>query len=205
MKGFFNPDNWFWQGFGRVADYFLLSVCWMVCCIPLITIGSASIALYDAVAHCIREHESGLTRRFFSTFKKELGRGIFLTVLWVLISFMLNMGYQIITQMSQNNSAWTIFSLVYFITLILPLGMICWLVAIESRFENSFGALHKAALTFTFGYLPSTLAIVVILILTINLVINFPFFLIFLPAVAAHLQSIFIERIFRKYTEEIPA
>lgn len=205
MKGFFNPDNWFWQGFGRVADYFLLSVCWMVCCIPLITIGSASIALYDAVVHCIREHESGLTRRFFSTFKKELGRGIFLTVLWVLICFMLNMGYQIITQMSQDNSAWTIFSLVYFITLILPLGMICWLVAIESRFENSFGYLHWAALTFTFGYLPSTLAIVVILILTINLVINFPFFLIFLPAVSAHLQSIFIERIFRKYTEEIPA
>lgn len=202
MKGFFNPDNWFWQGFGRLADYFILSVCWMVCCIPLITIGGASIALYDAVAHCIREHEGGMTRRFFSTFKKELGRGILLTVLWVLICWTLNVGYQIITQMSQDSSGWTIFSLVYFITLIVPLGMMCWLVAIESRFANSFGMLHKAALTFTFGYLPSTLAIVVILILAINLLINFPFFLIFLPAITAHLQSIFIERIFRKHIQE---
>lgn len=199
MSGFFNPDNWFWRGFGRLADYFLLSAYWLLCCIPLITIGSSTIALYDTVVHCIRNNEGNMAGRFFSTFKKELVRGIFLTVLWVIICWLLNVGYQIITQMSQADSAWTIFSIVYFITLILPLGLICWLVAIESRFENSFMGLHKTALAFTFVHLPSTLAIVAILILAINVLINFPFFLIFLPAIAAHLQSLFIERTFKKH------
>lgn len=204
MKSFFNPDNWFWRGFGHLADYFILSFCWMICCVPLITIGTSCIALYDTVVHCIREQEGNIAKRFFSTFKKELLRGIFLTVLWVAICWTLNVGYQIITQMAQTDSAWTIFSLVYFITLILPLGMLCWLVAIESRFANTFLDLHRAALIFTFGHLPHTLAIVVILILAINVLINFPFFVIFLPAITAHLQSLFIERVFKKHMPDEP-
>ena len=42
---FFNPDNWLWRGFGRLADFFILSILWLVCSIPVVTIGAASIAL----------------------------------------------------------------------------------------------------------------------------------------------------------------
>lgn len=199
MSKFFNPDNWLWRGFGRLADYFLLSICWMVCCIPIVTAGSACIALYDTVAHCFRLGEGSMIRRFFGTFRKELLRGVGLTALWAVICWLLNAGYQILTQLAETGNGWTIFSLVYFITLFIPLGVICWLVAIESRFVHSFGQLHKMAFLFTFSYLPSTIAIVALLVLALNVVLNFPFFLMVLPAVAAHLQSIFIERIFRKY------
>ena len=76
---FFNSENWFWKGFGRLADYFILSFCWLLCSIPVVTIGTATIALYDAVAHCVRGREPDLAKRFFTTFKKELLRGILLT------------------------------------------------------------------------------------------------------------------------------
>ena len=202
MSGFFNSENWFWKGFGRLADYFLLSFCWLLCSIPLVTIGSATIALYDSVAHCIRGNEPDFVKRFFTTFKKELKRGILLTILWVLLCFLLNFGYQVILQLAEGNSFWSLLSIAYFIMLLIPLGIICWLVAIESRFAYSFKDLHTTSQAFTFGHLPSTLAIVAILVLGLNFLRIFPFFIMLLPTVLLDLQAIFIERVFHKYIPE---
>lgn len=202
MRNFYDPDNWFWRGFGRMADYFILSVCWLVCCVPLVTSGAACIALYDAVAHCFCYHEGDMTRRFFGTFRKELLRGVFLTMLWAAACLVLNMGYQIICQLAQGSTPWTVFSIVYYVTLFIPLGVMCWGVAIESRFSNSLISLHRTAFAFTFGHLLHTAAIVALLVLALNILLNFPFFLIFLPAITAHLQALFVEKVFRKYMPE---
>lgn len=199
MKTFFNPDNWLWRGFGRLADYFILSSLWLVCCMPLVTAGTACIALYDTVAHCIRGNEGDMIKRFFRTFKRELLRGILLTVLWAAICCLLNVGYQLICQMSDESTGWTAYSVVYYVSLFVPLGIMCWLVSIESRFAYRFGALHRTAIIFTFAYLPQTLAVVALLVVVLNVVINFPFFVMFLPAAMAHLQSRFIEKVFVKY------
>lgn len=203
MKSFFSSENWFWKGFGRIADYFIISTMWMVCSVPLITAGTASIALYDTVAHCIRGGELDIARRFFGTFKKELGRGILLTLLWGAVTAVLNVGYQIVTQMGQG-TLWQVFGIAYYITLLLPLGIICWLLAIESRFSHKFGELHRTALMVTISHLPQTLAIVAIFVAALNVCRNFPFFLMFVPAIMAHIQSIFIEKVFQKYTPEEP-
>lgn len=199
MGRFFNPDNWFWRGFGRLADYFILSFCWIIGSFPVITAGTASIALYDTVAHCIRGKDGDMVKRFFTTYKRELKRGIALTVLWAVICFLLNAGYQIIVQLSDGNTGWTVFSIVYFVSLLIPLGILCWLIALESRFTYSFKDLHTTALAFTFAYLPRTLIIVAILVLELNVLINFPFFAMILPPVMVNLQAFFIEKAFAKH------
>lgn len=197
--GLFNPDNFLWRGFSKLADFVMLSCCWTLCCIPIVTIGPASIALYDATAHCVKGNEGDMFRRFFRTFKNELGRGILLTIVWAVIGFLLNIGYQILTQLAQGSTGWTVFSLVYFISLFIPLGIVCWAVAVESRFTNSFLSLHKTALVFTFAHLPHTIVIVVLLVLVLNVLINIPFFVMILPGLTAYLQSFFIEKVFKKY------
>lgn len=199
MGRFFNSENWLWRGFGRLADYFLLSFCWILTSIPVVTVGTASIALYDTVAHCVRGNEGDMFKRYFTTFRRELKRGIALTVLWAVICFLLGAGYQIIVQLSDGSTGWTIFSIVYFVTLLIPLGVMCWLVALESRFAYSFRDLHRTALAFTFGYLPRTLVIVAILVLVLNVLLNFPFFVMVLPTVMVNLQASFIEKAFAKH------
>lgn len=202
MKSFFNPDNWLWQSFSRLADYFLVSICWLICSIPLVTIGTASIALYDTVAHCIKGSEGGLVRRFFRTFKNELLRGCLLTILWTAVAFVLNMGYQILVQNSEGNTAVAVVSIVYFCALFIPLGCICWSIALESRFSASFGQMLKNSFAFTLAYLPQTFVIVALFVLALNLCLNFPFFVMAVPGVMAHLQSHCIEKVFQKYMPE---
>ncbi|MBQ8236530.1 MAG: DUF624 domain-containing protein [Oscillospiraceae bacterium] len=202
MNGFFNPDNWLWRSFGKIFDFFGLSCMWFLCSMPLITVGTASIALYDTAAHCLRGTETNLAKRFFSTFKKELIPGILITILWAVIAMLFWFGYQIVYQMGQADPNLALFAVVYYFSLLIPVGVLCWVFAVESRFVYRFFQLHKMSLYFTFAHLPATIAVVVLALIAIEICLDFPFMVIFVPGILVYLQSFFIERVFRKYMPE---
>ena len=199
MGGFFNPENWLWRFFGKFYDFFLLSCLWVLCSIPLVTVGAASIALYDTAAHCLRGEEVHRSKRFFGTFKKELVPGILLTILWAAIGMLFWFGYQIVYQTAQANPQMAIFAVVSYVFLLIPVGVLCWIFAVQSRFVYPFFGLHKMALYFTFAHLPTTVALVLLALVTIEICVDFPFMVIFLPGILVFFQSFFIERVFKKY------
>ena len=140
--------------------------------------------------------------RFFQTFKRELVRGILLTVVWAVVGYLFNVSYQILTQMGETGSIWSTISVVYFVVLVIPVGIAIWAIGLESRFANTFGQLHKNAVMFAMGYLPRTVAVVLIFVLFYNVLINLPFLVMFLPAIMVNLQSMFMEPVFRKFMPE---
>jgi len=198
----FNPDNFLWRWSAKLADYVILSCLWLLCCIPVITIGASFIALYDSVAHCVRGPEGGAYRRFLRTFKRELGRGIVMTLVWAVLCWFLNAGYQVMTQLAEQGNTWTILSIVYFCTLFVPLGTICWAVALESRFTYSFVDLHRNAFIFTFAHLPHTFAIVALLVLALNVCMNMLPLIMIIPGLMVYLQSFFAEKVLKRYMPE---
>ena len=197
MSGFFNPDNWLWKFFGKAFDFFGLSCMWLLSSMFIVTIGPASIACYDAAAHCMRRDEKNMAGRFFRTLKRELVPGILITLVWAVIFFILWTGFQIVSQMSQP-----LLTVVYYFSMAVPLGALCWLIPIQSRFVYKFGQLHKMAFFFALRHLPHTLAILALALVTLELCIDFPFFVIFLPGIMVYCQSFFIEKVFKKYTPE---
>jgi len=199
MGKFFNPDNFLWRGFGRIADFMFLSICFLVSSVPLVTIPAAGIALYDATARCVYGDEGHPYRRFFRTFRNELLRSIGLTVLWGLGAFVLSIGYQILYQRAQADISQGIFATVYYFSLFIPVAWFCWLIAVESRFVYSFGQLHKMGLYFTFTHLPTTVIITALGLAAFEFCVNMPFMLMILPGICAYIQSIFIEKVFGKY------
>ena len=199
MNRFFSPDNWLWKFFGRIWDFFGLSCMWFMCSMPLITVGTASIALYDACAHCLRGDETHLAKRFFRTFKKELVPGILITILWAVIAMVFWFGYQIVYQMAQADPGIAVFAVVYYFSLLIPVGVLCWLFAVESRFVYRFFQLHKRSAYFTFAHLPSTVAVVILALIAIEICVDFPFMVTFVPGILVYFQSFFIERVFKKY------
>lgn len=210
MRSFFNPENWLWRGFGRVADFFLLSCCWFLVSIPIVTIPAACIALYDTTAHCVLGNDGGTYARFFRTWKAELKRSVLIALLWLAIAFLLGTGYQILCQRVQADADQAMFAIVYYFSLTIPVAVFCWLLAVESRFVYGFGQLHKMAFYFTFAHLPTTVCIVAVALVTYDLCARTLFLVMVLPGICAYIQSIFIERVFLKYlpkeeTEEATA
>ena len=63
--GIFNPENDFWRLIEKLVDLFLLSVFWLVCSLPVFTLGPATAALYRTVVRCIRGSERKSWSLFF--------------------------------------------------------------------------------------------------------------------------------------------
>lgn len=199
MNKFFNPENFLWRGFGRIADFMLLSICFLVSSVPLVTIPAAATALYDATARCVYGDEEKPTRRFFRTYRGGLLRSIALALVWGIAALGLGAVYQVLFQLAQGNSSLRMATVVYYFCLFVPVAWFCWVLAVDSRFVYSFGLLHKTALYFTFRHLPTSLAITAAGLLTFEVCVNMPFFLMLLPGVCAYIQSIFVEKVFVKY------
>ena len=71
MNQIFNPENFFWKCFDKMADVVGLSLLWFMCSLPVVTIGPACAALYDASARCVRGGEGSPYGRFLRTFRRE--------------------------------------------------------------------------------------------------------------------------------------
>lgn len=179
-----------------------MSLLWMLCCVPIVTVPAASIALYDSVSRCIHGKQGSMYQRFFRTFRAEFKRSLALALLWTLIAAALTYCYLLLRQAAEAGSVSSLVVTVYCFSLLLPIAVFCWVIAVESRFVYGFGQLHKVAVVFTFAHLPQTLAITGLLAVSLLLCAWVPLTLVILPCITAHLQSIFIEKVFVKYMPE---
>lgn len=110
----------------RGAEYadglWRLSVLWLLCSIPVLTLGAATTALYDSVVRCIRYKQSGPYERFFRTFKNELVPGLLLTLLWGAIAALGLWMLALLRQYSAEAPTAMAAGAAYYVALILPLG-----------------------------------------------------------------------------------
>ena len=199
MHRIFDSDSRFWHWFGKIADIIVLSALWLLCCLPILTVGAASIALYDTVAHCVRGPDDDTYSRFFRSFKAELLRGIGITVLWGILGLILSISYNFLSQMAAENTAAAVYAIAFAVSLLIPIGILCWLLPLESRFTHKFFDLHKTAIYFAFGHLPTTAAITALLLVSCLAISHYPYLIFILPALMVCLQSWFIERVFVQY------
>ena len=63
FRSVFRPYGLVWTMLNTVTDILGLSLLWLLCSLPLVTVAPATTALYDAVVHGIRYKEGGAYRR----------------------------------------------------------------------------------------------------------------------------------------------
>lgn len=198
----FNPDNALMITMSQITDCFFLSLFWLLGCVPVVTIGASSAALYDAVFRAFRRGDKHSWSRFVSVFRSNLKAGIlpsllFLAVFaggaWVLI--------RIWNAAVAGTVSWMLFSGAALVG-VLVLGVLNVLFPVLSRFENSFGRLVKNTVLLAFANMPRTLALGVVNAVAIFLCVRFLFPLFFLPALAALIGSLFLEPMFRPYMHQ---
>ena len=76
MGKIFNYDNLFFRVTGRIGDLFILNLMWLIGCLPVITIGASTLALYTVVERMQNGEEGYLCRDFWKAYRKHLKRGI---------------------------------------------------------------------------------------------------------------------------------
>ena len=196
--GIFDPDNWFYRSTEKLVDLVFLSVFWLACCLPVVTIGPATAALYNAAVRCIRGDERNSWGVFLRTLRSELKVGVLATLAVlpaaVLLAFLQGLLYQTV-----STAQGALLYMAYQVFLLLPLGMVSYLFPVLSRFTFRTGGLLLNSAKLAVAHLPSTAALGLLLGLAIWVCSFLPLLAVVLPAVLALVQSLFLERIFRPY------
>ena len=202
MASIFSNENAFWRPFSFMADVMILSILWMFCSLPLVTMGAATTALYDCTAHCVRGHEQGLFSRFFRTFKREFLPSLLTSLLWAAI---VGLGFYLIRSFGNGvavSQSTTLLTVALLFVLSVVAGFGCWVLPVLSRFTFTFGALHITALKLAAGHIFRTILMGVLSVVSVYLTIRFIVPILFLPELVMMAWAALLEPVFSRYIPE---
>ena len=199
FRNLFNPESQLMITMSRITDFIFLSLFWILCSFPVVTIGASFAALYDASYRTFRQGEKNSWQRFFSVFRSNWKAGIVPTILFLAaFAGLVKAVIGIWNLAVAGTISWMLFSAGAFLAVVL-LGMLSVLFPVLSRFENSLGGLLKNTVLLALANLPRTVGLgmlnAVCLLLCARLIIP----LFFLPAVAALISARFLEPMFQPY------
>ena len=202
FRNIFNPDSPLMITMAQITDCIFLSLLWLLCCFPVITLGASCAALYDSVYRAYRQGEKNSWGRFFKVFKGSLRQSLLPTVLFLILFALIVKGIISVWNAAVlSGLSWAIFAAIALVC-VLALGMLGLMFPVLSRFENSFLALVKNTVFLALAKLPSTLMLGMLYALGILLCLRFVFPLFFLPALITLITTVPIERMFRPYMGE---
>lgn len=187
-----------------MVDVCGLSIVWIFLCLPVVTIGPATAALYYTVVKCVRGRESGAFGYYFRSFLSGFKTGLLATLAVLPAALLLWMGHDVVRWYGTNlGGAAYILYVAYYFALIVPGGVLCWLFPLLGRFEYSLKDLFRTALQLSIAHLPSTVVVVLLTAQTAVFCLERWWPVLFMPSVAMLLVSLFTERIFAKYAPEL--
>ena len=82
LQGLFNYDNPVWRFIGKLGDLIILNVLWIVCSIPIFTIGASTTAVYYVTLKMVRDEEDSTIKSFFRSFKSNFKQA---TAIWLIL------------------------------------------------------------------------------------------------------------------------
>jgi uncharacterized membrane protein YesL len=199
----FNPENGFFSSISKFMDIVGLSVIWLIVCLPVITIGPATAALYYSVVKCVRRGERHAYHNFWRSFQTNWKMGSLVTLLCFPVGLFLYWEHGMMQTMALGGDEALMWGYIAItLLLLLPIGFLCWLFPLLSRFETSLSGLLWNTFMLTFRYLPITIALALLIFFSFTLTTALwfvPFFAV-TPAVTILLASFPVEWVMKKYT-----
>lgn len=199
-----------------VANLLLLNLCFLVCSLPIVTIGPALTATYYVALKMIRKEESGIFKNFFHAFRLNFKQGLLLGLGVMVLAAVLLVDMQVLTYFPAIPEAISKVLMVVIGLLLLILAMIAiYLFAVLAQFENTTKELIKWSAIVALRHLPVTLICLVIAAVPVLCMIFIPalFLQTVMPlmlllgfAFIAYLHAYFYVRVFAYYmpSEEQP-
>ena len=203
----FSSDSKFMRAMSTLGDMFLLNLVFLICCVPIVTIGAAITALDTAAFRIIRGTEGRTLTVFFQAFRQNLRRGI---CLWLLLLLAGGVAVLDIWIFAAFTGTLRLLEAFFVLLLLFVLFTAGYAFPLLSQFDNTVKGTLKNALVLSLGYLPRTIAVTVlnvfpfaVLLWDMLLFLKCGFVWIFLYfAAAACLNAKLLEKVFAPYREQ---
>ena len=217
MGEFFSSEGPLIGFLQKIGTLIVLSVLFILCSLPVVTIGAAASALYYAVAKSVRRERGYPTKEFFRAFKRNLKNGTVLTVIFGGFAALILYNREVLWQASAgeremlseimmgspDGGALTLY-VIYDGILIFLVMLAVYLFPVLSRFAMKLSDIVKLSFVMSLRYFYFTILLVAgtgILLYLQWKVLPMPTILL-LPGGWTYLSSYLLEKAMKKY---IPA
>lgn len=182
----------------KIVDMVFLSALWVVCSIPIVTIGASCAALYHTVTKAIREDTGYPVRSYLQSFKSNLRPTILFTlfteIMLAVFAFVIFYCYK--NPMGFLTQFYAVFSL---ICIILTLLVQIHTFSLIGRFHLTGRQLFTLVVRLMGRNLPKNFLLICMLAFAIEGGIYYPPLLFIIPAGYTFLVSVVEEPVFAKH------
>ncbi len=178
MRSLFNLDGPVLQFINKITYSVYLNILWFICCIPIVTAGASTTALFYVTLKMAKNEEGNITKAFFRSFRANLKQG---TKIWLILLFLgailCTDGY-VLYHLRFENIFWTLCTAVFFVAAAAYAIVLMYIFPLLARFDNTVGAMFKNALFIGVRFLVCTAMMAAVYFVMVLVVIR-----VFTPAV----------------------
>lgn len=160
MRGLFSIDGPFFTFMSRVADFIILNLLFIVCSLPIFTIGASCTAMSYVTMKMKDGDEGYIAKSFFKSFKENFKQATGMWMIYLLIAAVLGVDLYVVRH--STGSGWKAMSVFITAGWVLWFMIVSWAFPLMARFVNTVkGTMHNA-LYLAIGNAPKTIAFTLI-------------------------------------------
>jgi uncharacterized membrane protein YesL len=199
MGGIFSMDGILYKFGTLVFDMFFLNLLWFVCCIPIVTAGASTTALFYVCGKKVRGEEGYIFRDFFKSFKMNFKQSTIVWLFALLAIFVLSVDFKAVSLLGGMSRYFAVLLLVICFELVITL---LYIFPVLSKFYIKTSSLIKTAFFMANKHILTTILCILVAIAISFILYKFSFFMFFMFSAYAYLTSFLFDRVFSKYAPE---
>lgn len=202
----FNPDSRIMIFLSRVADLVILNILWLVCCIPVVTIGASTTAMYHVIRHWQKDSVSSIMRDFFQSFKEDFKQATPVYLILLIPTVAVVMNAMLIFNPENSAAVPSYLLVIWFISALILLFISSFIYPVMAFFADSIFKTLRNAMVLALANLLRTILISGLNLLPVILLfVNLSFFLqssifwlLIGGALVAYLNMSILKPVFKK-------
>lgn len=199
MQNLFNYENGIMRTISSIADSILLGILWVVCSLPVFTIGASSAAFYYAYNKCICQKTDYVWRTFFAGFKSNFKQA---TQIWLIVlglASIVIIDYRLLGLMENTTVLVLIIQTALITVMVFITLWMLYLFPFISRFESPTKTVMKNCALIAVTNIPWSILLLVVFAITTIVFLCLPMLNLLIPALYMFCANKILEKIFRKY------
>lgn len=189
-------NSWLYRVSKMIGDIVIMSLLFLVCCLPVVTIGASASALYFTVYCKYQKRSDSLSKDFMRSFKENLKNGIIIHMLYLIYGAVagFNIWFAINGLGDIKLPDW--YLLVSFLPLLPIVYTLPFVYALLARFKNGIKGTLMNSFTLCMMSFPKFILILLIAAAAIAISIFFPPSALITPVAATYLIQMLTEKVF---------
>ena len=199
MDQLFSTDGIIYRFLNKTGNIILATVLWLVGCIPVVTIGTSTAALYYTMVKSVRKDVGYVHSEFWRGYKLNFKKGVASTVLLLVLGSVLGVEMWLVLENGVEVSR--IWYTLSGLLIVLSVLIVLYLFPVMSRFDMKLGKLCMLSFVISIRFWYITLALLAGLIIVVFVQLYLlPIPLIFLtPGLWCFVSSFMVEKAMKAY------